>query len=70
MKVFLALFLMVAVFAQQPKVEVAATVAFTEGPTVDAEGHVYFTDVRNHRIMKLSVGGSPRSVRIATLLTG
>ena len=29
--------------AQQP--EVATTVAFTEGPTVDRDGNVYFTDI-------------------------
>ena len=37
---------------QQP--EIATTVAFTEGPTVDREGNVYFTDIINQRIMKLS----------------
>ena len=36
------------------EVKVAATIAFTEGPTVDAEGNVYFTDARNDRIMKWS----------------
>ena len=42
-------------FAQQP--ELAATVAFTEGPTVDREGNVYFTDIINQRILKLESGG-------------
>jgi gluconolactonase len=37
--------------------EVATTVAFTEGPTVDREGNVYFTDIINQRIMKLSTDG-------------
>lgn len=41
--------------AQQP--ELAATVAFTEGPTVDREGNVYFTDIINQRILKLASGG-------------
>jgi len=41
--------------SQQP--EVATTVAFTEGPAVDREGNVYFTDIITQRIMKLSVGG-------------
>jgi gluconolactonase len=41
--------------AQQP--EIATTVAFTEGPTVDREGNVYFTDIINQRIMKLSSDG-------------
>ena len=40
---------------QQP--EVATTVAFTEGPTVDRDGNVYFTDIINQRILKLSAGG-------------
>jgi len=41
--------------AQQP--EIATTIAFTEGPTVDREGNVYFTDIINQRIMKLSSDG-------------
>ena len=41
--------------AQQP--EVATTVAFTEGPTVDRDGNVYFTDIINQRIMKLGADG-------------
>ncbi len=38
-------------------IEVATTVAFTEGPTVDAEGTVYFTDITNNRIMRLADDG-------------
>ena len=35
-------------------VEAAATIAFTEGPTVDEDGAVYFTDLRvNGRILKM-----------------
>jgi hypothetical protein len=41
--------------SQQP--EIATTVAFTEGPAVDREGNVYFTDIINQRIMKLGVDG-------------
>jgi gluconolactonase len=41
--------------AQQP--EIATTVAFTEGPTVDRDGNVYFTDIINQRIMKLGTNG-------------
>jgi gluconolactonase len=41
--------------AQQP--ETAATVAFTEGPAVDRDGNVYFTDIINQRIMKLATDG-------------
>jgi gluconolactonase len=44
-----------AAIAQQ--VEIATTVAFTEGPTVDREGNVYFSDIINQRIMKLSTDG-------------
>jgi gluconolactonase len=43
------------VAAQQPAI--AATVAFTEGPTVDREGNVYFTEMVFQRIMKLSPTG-------------
>lgn len=38
--------------------EVATIVAFTEGPTVDAEGNVYFTETTFHRIMKLAKDGT------------
>ena len=41
--------------AQQP--EIAASLAFTEGPAVDREGNVYFTDIINQRIMKLGGDG-------------
>jgi len=41
--------------AQQP--EIAAAVAFTEGPAVDREGNVYFTDIISQRIMKLGRDG-------------
>lgn len=41
--------------AQTP--EIAATIAFTEGPTVDRDGNVYFSDIMSQRIMKLSVKG-------------
>jgi gluconolactonase len=44
-----------AVTAQQP--QIAATVAFTEGPTVDSEGNVYFTELVFQRIMKLDPKG-------------
>ena len=39
------------------EVEIAATVAFTEGPTVDRDGNVYFTETISQRIMKLSTDG-------------
>jgi gluconolactonase len=40
-----------------PQVEIATTVAFTEGPAVDRDGAVYFTDIINERIMKLGADG-------------
>ena len=41
--------------ARQP--EVATSVAFTEGPTVDRDGNVYFTEMVSQRIMKLTANG-------------
>ena len=43
------------VAAQQP--EIATTVAFTEGPAVDRDGNVYFTEMVSLRIMKLTEKG-------------
>jgi gluconolactonase len=40
-----------------PAVEIATTVAFTEGPAVDRDGTVYFTDIINQRILKLGADG-------------
>ena len=40
-----------------PQAEIATTVAFTEGPAVDCDGSVYFTDIINERIMKLGADG-------------
>jgi gluconolactonase len=37
--------------------KLAGDFAFTEGPTCDAQGDVFFTDQPNDRIMKWSVGG-------------
>ncbi|MGE0362469.1 MAG: SMP-30/gluconolactonase/LRE family protein [Vicinamibacterales bacterium] len=42
--------------AAQPP-EVATTVAFTEGPTVDRDGAVYFTEIITQRIMRLGADG-------------
>lgn len=44
-------------------VSVAATVAFTEGPTVAEDGSVYFTDIYNNRIMRLSTDGTLSTFR-------
>jgi gluconolactonase len=35
-----------------PEAKAATTISFTEGPTVDAEGNVYFTDITSARIMR------------------
>ncbi|MBI3463845.1 MAG: SMP-30/gluconolactonase/LRE family protein [Planctomycetes bacterium] len=40
------------------RIEIATFVAFLEGPAADAEGHVYFSDIRNSRIMRLSPDGT------------
>jgi gluconolactonase len=45
------------------EVEVATIVAFTEGPTADAEGNVYFTDTQNSRILKLTPAGALSTFR-------
>jgi gluconolactonase len=39
-----------------PEVKVAATVAFTEGPTVDWEGNVYFSEIWGARILRFTPG--------------
>jgi gluconolactonase len=36
----------------------ATVIAFTEGPAVDADGSVYFSDIWNSRVMKLAPDGS------------
>jgi gluconolactonase len=39
------------------KVTSATVIAFTEGPAADADGSIYFSDIINNRIMKLSADG-------------
>ncbi len=44
--------------AEGSSVATATIIAFTEGPAVDADGSVYFSDIWNSRIMKLAADGS------------
>lgn len=46
------------IVAPDARVETATFVAFLEGPAADTEGHVYFSDIRNNRIMRLSPDGT------------
>ncbi|MFB0555872.1 MAG: SMP-30/gluconolactonase/LRE family protein, partial [Phycisphaerae bacterium] len=47
-----------SVLAFGAKVEkLAGGFQFTEGPAVDAEGNIYFTDIPNNRIHKWSLDG-------------
>lgn len=41
-----------------PEAKAVATVAFTEGPTVDAEGTVYFSEIFGGRILRFTPGRS------------
>jgi gluconolactonase len=48
-----------SVIAPGAKLEKLSTeFSFTEGPTCDADGNLFFTDQNNNRIMKWSVGGA------------
>jgi gluconolactonase len=49
-----------AAVSEPPEVEAtaAAITAFTEGPTVDAGGNVFFTETINQRIMKMAPDGT------------
>jgi gluconolactonase len=52
------LFCLVMLFAAAAQeVEIATAVSFTEGPTVDRDGNVYFSEIMTERIMKLSTDG-------------
>jgi gluconolactonase len=42
----------------ETKVGTVGFVAFTEGPAVDAEGNVFFSDIVNNRIMKRAANGA------------
>jgi gluconolactonase len=56
-----ALGLVVASIVEPPastqELEIATSVSMLEGPTVDAEGNVYFTDILMQRIMRFSKNG-------------
>ena len=41
----------------EKEVATAATIVLTEGPAVDAEGNVFFSDIANNRIMKRAPDG-------------
>ncbi|MBI3208190.1 MAG: SMP-30/gluconolactonase/LRE family protein [Candidatus Solibacter usitatus] len=60
--ILLCLFLAGCATKQAPEPVAEATVAtitaFTEGPTVDGEGNLYFTEIMNQRIMKMKPDGS------------
>jgi gluconolactonase len=43
--------------ASMQELEIATSVSMLEGPTVDAEGNVYFTDILMQRIMRFSKEG-------------
>src|SRR5918999_940617 len=54
---FLSLALLMPSAATPQPAEIAATVAFTEGPVADRDGTVYFTELVFQRIMKLTPQG-------------
>jgi gluconolactonase len=43
--------------AEAPRVRVATSLVFTEGPAVGADGAVYFSDILGNRILKLAADG-------------
>ena len=49
--------------AASQQAEVATAVAFTEGPAVDRDGNVYFSEMVSLRIMKLSANGQLSTFR-------
>jgi gluconolactonase len=55
MKALVLFAILLPAAAQEPGI--AVTISFTEGPTVDKAGNVYFTDIRSHRILKLDTNG-------------
>ena len=54
---FISVALLMPSAATPQQADIAATVAFTEGPVVDRDGNVYFTELVFQRIMKLTPQG-------------
>jgi gluconolactonase len=52
-----------ALLQQDGKLEVAAGVCFLEGPAVDADGNVFFSDIAGNRILKMDVQGNVSTFR-------
>lgn len=52
-----------AVLPPGPEARVVTTISFTEGPTVDEEGNVYFTDIPSQRILRYGVDGKLTTFR-------
>jgi len=54
---FIVCFVLLSPSAAEEEIEIAASLAFTEGPAVDQAGNVYFTEIMSQRIMKLGTDG-------------
>src|SRR5690242_4986342 len=52
-----------SLLAPEAKVTVAAGVCFLEGPAVDAEGNVFFSDIQGSRILKMDKSGAVTTFR-------
>jgi gluconolactonase len=52
-----------ALLAPEAKVAVAAGICFLEGPAVDAEGNVFFSDIQGSRILKMDKAGTVTTFR-------
>src|SRR3954467_6691043 len=49
--------------APEAKVTVAAGLCFLEGPAVDADGNVFFSDIQGSRILKMDKSGTVTTFR-------
>ena len=52
-----------ALLAQDAKLTVASGVCFLEGPAVDAQGNVFFSDISGNRILKRDAAGTVTTFR-------